>query len=175
MTSSPPDPDSRRDSRRNEEPIAVIVAFLSLGSIFFWSISQKQVGFDLMSLGKPTATASPTASPFPAPAPSAALPSPIVAPTVGANGLGADTPPTASVQPPRPLPLVLPGATSDSGGMTATTNAPTPALTQTTQAAVSRFSDVPSDYWANPFIVQRFPSGASFVALRTTLSCPTSP
>jgi S-layer homology domain len=153
MTSSPPDPDSRRDSRRNEEPIAVIVALLSMGGIFLWSVNQKQPGFDLFSLGKPAVTASPTVSPTISPtiAPSASVPvapSPIATPTAGTNGLNV-TPASPSVAPARPVPLVLPGATVQPEASGA---APVPAPAPTQTAGV-RFSDVAPDYWATPFIV----------------------
>jgi hypothetical protein len=148
MTSSPPDPDSRRDSRRNEEPIAVIVALLSMGGIFWWSVNQKQPGFDLFSLGQPAVTASPTVVPTIAPSASGTAPSPIASPSTGANGLTI-TPPSPSVDPARPVPLVLPGATAQPE---ASGTAPVPAPAPTATKAAVRFSDVAPDYWASPFI-----------------------
>ena len=144
---SPPDPDSRR---RSEEPIAVLVAFLALGSVFFWATSQKQPAFDLLSLGKPTGTASPTVAPTvganPSPtvtiAPGAGLtttpsPSPSISTTVDPSASG-----RAGV-----VPVVVPDASSGSG----TTSSDSATLT-TPQPTVSKFSDVPTDFWATPFI-----------------------
>ena len=159
MTSLPPDSDSRRDSRRHEEPIAVLVALLSLGGIFFWSISQKQVGFDLLTLGKPSATASPTI--FPTASSSGAVqPSPTVTLTPGSNGAkGAALAPSPVAEPPKSgvLPLVLPGAVSAGAAAHAATGSttanPSPASTIAPTVAAVRFSDVPSDSWASPFIL----------------------
>jgi hypothetical protein len=155
---SPPDPRRRLTS---DELIAMFVAFLSIGGIFFWAINQKDAGFDLGSLiGTPKPEASPvplpgvTASPVPAlpnaivganPAsPQATPPDPQTQPThvpqPDAQGEPTNIPPSAAIVPaPAPtLPNLVPSPTTP----------PSPGAARPTTG----FSDVPSDFWAGAYI-----------------------
>lgn len=150
---SPPDPRHRLTS---DELIAMFVAFLSIGGIFFWAINQKDTEFDLGSLIAPNPASAPvpgvTASPVPVapngivgtPAsrlPQATLP---VSPAteVPANGqvspIGVQ-PSTVIVPAPAPaLPNLVPSPTTP----------PSPGAARPTTG----FSDVPSDFWAGAYI-----------------------
>lgn len=137
MTSSP-EPPPRRSLDR-DELVAVLVAFGTLGTIFFWSIRQNDPGFDLSSLTglqSPSPTVSVSPSPTATNAPITGT-QPFVAPT--AVPVAPSSPPPSSFQA-APVPLPAPAASP------APSASPSPSLTA--------FSDVPTSYWAAPYIVE---------------------
>lgn len=124
MTSSiPPEPKpSRRSTLGFRELVGVFVAFTTIGTILFWSLTHQDEEFNLPALQFSPEPSEPTPAPIPPPAASPAPPPPtragpeIVGPqTVGPQKVGPET-----VGP------------------------------QTVGAA--QFSDVPNNYWALPFI-----------------------
>lgn len=142
MTDIPPsDPD--RDRSRSplgfDELIAMFVAFLSLGGVFFWIVSRRPnlgIAESLPSIIPATPAASPTVLP-PAPiasnpitaAPTIVAPSPTVVPTA---------------QPIQPAPFVA-------------VPVPQPSVSASPQPSPlprTEFPDVPPDYWATPFITE---------------------
>lgn len=150
----PPDPESRqRDLRRFDELIAVFVAFLSLGTIFFWAIGQKGAGFDWSSFTPfPQTKVEPQASPtvnssMPIPAerldPDMAAIAPTLPDPVAAAGL---TQPSTS---PRTFSAPVAPAVVATAPASVT---PTPTPEASVVATATRFSDVPTNYWAAPFI-----------------------
>jgi hypothetical protein len=154
MTSSP-DPRRRLTS---DELIAMFVAFLSIGGIFFWALGQRDAGFDLGSLlGTPRPDASPVPLPgvttapnanigiTPAvPAPQATLPVPQIqatdAPQPNVQNFTPNVQsPTANVPAPNPtLPNLVPSPSTP----------PAPG----TAKPITGFKDVPSDFWAGAYI-----------------------
>lgn len=174
MTHSPP-PDQRPPRLRDDEPIALLVTFLTFGAIFTWVLTQGRNTWDLSSFlpgvgNAPTATVSPAPTVSP-PAPPAA-PAPPAPPTGVTGNLGNATgnvtgnltppagsapqppaviPPTAEVSPPGgqlpPAPVPTTAPTPNPPGVTPTRPAP-----PTVVGKVIVFPDVPSNYWAAPFI-----------------------
>lgn len=161
---SPPsqeNPGSPSEQRRwSDELIAVFVAFLSLGSIFFWAISQKDSGFDLTNfLQSPLLSNGVTTS-----APSEVLnPSdptevrPVAPPAVGPSPAPAATPAPVTPQPPVAIaPAVVPVApnrpaeTATDESKEVAKEAPKPSPTVPNVPVT--FPDVPKGYWAAPFI-----------------------
>lgn len=61
--SNSPSPERRPPGLRDDELIAVIVAFLSLGGIFFWALGQERQGLSLAGLFDPALVASPSPTP----------------------------------------------------------------------------------------------------------------
>lgn len=147
MTPSAPDPNSpRRDSRHFDELIAVVVALLSIGSIAWWSASQQQGGFDLSTLLQPTP--SPAVFPLPAASPSLeAVRTPTPAPVVAPLPPSVEPSPQAA-EPNRMGPAIVPIP-----AVPTPVASPTPAPASPTPV-VAEFSDVPTDFWATPFIAQ---------------------
>jgi hypothetical protein len=145
MTNSPPpNPSPRREPLGFDDFVGILVAFLSIGAVLFWSLSQKDQGLDLSSFGFPASPSpSPTAPPaLPSPVPSASgiTVSPTAAPQPAASPLA-----SASPQSPQPrtvpfIPLPVPVASAS----------PTP--TVSASPVTTGFADVPSDFWASPFI-----------------------
>jgi S-layer homology domain len=157
MTSSP-DPRRRLTS---DELIAMFVAFLSIGGIFFWALGQKDSGFDLGSfLGSPN----PTASPLPVPS---ATVSP-VAPAAPSAIVGTAPQPQATLSVPQvqatdaPQPNVqnlAPTVQAPSAPVPAPAPAlpnlvPSPTKPPAPGAAkpITGFVDVPNDFWAGAYI-----------------------
>ncbi|MBN8563016.1 MULTISPECIES: S-layer homology domain-containing protein [Leptolyngbya] len=154
MTSSP-DPRHRLTS---DELIAMFVAFLSIGGIFFWALGQQDSGFDLGSLiGSPKPTASSPPLPSGTAAPNAivgtAPASPLPQATLAVPQIEATDAPQPNVQ------TMVPSIQTP----IATVPAPNPALpnlvpSPNTPASpgvakpVTGFSDVPSDFWAGAYI-----------------------
>ncbi|MGV0023412.1 S-layer homology domain-containing protein [Phormidesmis priestleyi] len=150
MNSSPEPPPSRR-RLEPDELIAILVAFGSIGAIFFWAIGQPDSGLNLSSL---LSSPAPVASPVPGVAASPAegaigIQPPVVAPT---TPLLPQVPAVDPAQNYSVAPVPVPY----------TTDSPIPASPR-----VTSFSDVPSDYWASPYIaeltqrgiLQGFPDG----------------
>lgn len=153
MTSMPPDPHSPRRDRRFDELIAVLVAFSTLGGIFFWSLSQKDQGFNLLSTvlpaTAPTASVppSPTASPAPGATAPSATPSPVAAPASPAPAALASPQPAGE----RPPIIALPVPVTNTAASPAASASPSPSSSPTPIASTG-FADVSPDYWAAPFI-----------------------
>lgn len=147
MTSTPPDPQSSRRDRRFDEVIAVLIAFGTLGGILFWSLSQKDQGFDLLSSLSPTTSPSAIAPSPASPAPEAiATAAPIPAPATNSPSAEAASPTPASG---RTVPFIAPVPIQNE----ASAPAPTPSAAESpTPPANTGFSDVPSAYWAAPFV-----------------------
>lgn len=161
MTSSP-DPRRRLTS---DELIAMFVAFLSIGSIFFWGINQ-EAGLDL---GSRVGSSSPASPPGTRPSVS---PSPLASDPGGS--LGSD--PVGTLLAPRPqapqsVPQIqatdaprpnLQGGSMDRQPPSAIVPAPAPTLPNLVPSptippssgakAVTGFSDVPRDFWAAAYI-----------------------
>lgn len=142
MSNSSP-PGQRPPHLRDDEPIALLVAFLAFGAIFFWALTQGRQGFDFSRwLNQPNQT-NQTATNL---LPWLQSPSPSATATI--------VPPTIQVSP-----TVTPTATTSPEALATTpTLTPTPAPTQTIvpavpppQAAIA-FPDVPTSYWAYPSI-----------------------
>lgn len=136
-------PGQRPPRLRDDEPIALLVTFLTFGAIFLWGLTQGRQGFDFSSwVNQPDQTAAklfPLLEASPSPTATATIAAP---PTVQASPTATPTPTTS------PEALVV---------------APTPTLTPTptpTPTVVPAspppgaiaFPDVPSSYWAYPFI-----------------------
>jgi hypothetical protein len=152
MTNLPP-PDPRSSRLGFDELVGIVVAFAVIGTILAVSLGQRDKGFGIGTLvpsltttpASPDATASPTAAvPLPIPVEEETpLPSPTaLAPETPASRTTVVTPNQAS----RVTPLVVtpPVATS-----------PAPVKREAPpnqQAPVKRFSDVPQDLWARPYI-----------------------
>lgn len=158
MSNSPP-PGQRPPRLRDDEPIALLIAFLAFGAIFFWALSQGRQGFDISGwLNQPGQTgarlfpflqASPSPTPTLTISPPTLQASPTVSPTVQVNPTVQATPtaiPTPTASPEISLATPTPTLT------------PTPVPTQTIVPAAPPpraaivFPDVPSTYWAYPFI-----------------------
>lgn len=150
MTNSPPpDPHSSPKSPLGfDEFIAILVAFSAIGTIFFWAISRKPENLTLFGTKTPPVVEkTPATKLIPDPTQSIAVPSPTVTP------LGRRT-------------AVIPIVPTDSEEIT-----PTPSATRTAQknaivpvvvppaaktkpiAKPIKYSDVPSNFWAAPFII----------------------
>lgn len=131
MTNSiPPEPQSsRRKTLGFREFVGVFVAFSTIGTILFWSLTQQDEGFNLPILSSP-ASPDPTPVPTPPPAVSPAPPPPArVGPgTVGPGTVGPEKVGSGKAGPATVGPQIV-GARGPAG-----------------------FSDVPEGYWALPFI-----------------------
>ncbi|KAM3097078.1 S-layer homology domain-containing protein [Phormidesmis sp. 146-35] len=157
MTSSPEPPPSRR-RLEPDELIAILVAFGSIGAIFFWAIGQPDSGFDLSSLlSSPAPVASPVPSVAASPVEREGIQPSVVAPASPMPGVPTVDPPNQNFTiAPVPIPQT---------GSAVTPASPVPASPPPPR--VTGFSDVPATYWANPYIaeltqrgiLQGFPDG----------------
>jgi len=136
MTASPEPPPSRK-KLDTDELIAILVAFGSIGTIFFWAIGQSDSGFDLSSM---------SGGLIPRPAP---VPSPLTTIAPRAN------PSITAV--PAPQATLSPSPESfTSDPVISVVPVPLPAQPFSTPAPspdVIAFSDVPPTYWAAPYII----------------------
>jgi hypothetical protein len=170
--STPPDPNSRQNIALGlDEIIAIIVALVAIGGIFFWSIRREP---GLRFAGEPAEptpaeptpdsspffefvppvepveeSPSPLASPSPRESPSPLLPRP----TPTEEEILERQPPRTragrtAIQPPRQVPQETPSPSPPPVASPPPPASPSP--TPTTPS--TRFPDVPSDYWALPFI-----------------------
>lgn len=152
MTSSP-DPRRRLTS---DELIAMFVAFLSIGGIFFWATRQTDTGFDLGSLF--------SSAPQVAPSPGATLPSPVpnrgsaiaplpanpqtLLPVPQIESTSAPQPTVQATVPPSPtaiVPVPVPSPNNLPNVVPAPTTPPSPGVAK-------GFTDVPGDFWAAAYI-----------------------
>lgn len=156
MTNSPP-PDPRSSPLGFDELVGIVIAFTAIGTILAWALTQKDKGFNPTSLdpgSAPVATPSPQAQ-----APSATIdpttpetPTPSVLP--GETPFPQQTAPVIPFSPVNPTspspqkpsknlgiaPVPVPGA------------AKSPAPVKPTPASAVKFSDVPNNFWARPYI-----------------------
>lgn len=143
MTASPPPPDpSSRRPLGFDDFVGILVAFLVLGGIFFWSIGRRTSGFDIFSSFAPAVQ--PAASPAIDLFGRDQAPTPAVSPT-----------PTVAVPiPGAVLPTVTPTATPQVGVVAPAGTIASPTVTPTADLpdAEPTFADVPPTYWAYPFI-----------------------
>lgn len=144
MSNSSP-PGQRPPHLRDDEPIALLVAFLAFGAIFFWALTQGRQGFDFSSwLNQPNQSNQTATTLFPwlqtSPSPSATAT--IVPPTIQVSPTATPTATTSPEVAVTPTPTLTPTPTPT---QTIVPVAPSP------QAAIA-FPDVPNSYWAYPFI-----------------------
>jgi S-layer homology domain len=136
MNSLPPDPPPRGSPLGFDEVIAIFVAFGSIGAILFWVLSQRPAGSSFSLLPAPLVASSPTASVLPS-----------VVPAPSAPGI-ASAPQTIAPTPVAPPPVV-PFIVAPSPSVAAS---PTASAAPSASAAASSFPDVPTAFWASPFI-----------------------
>lgn len=148
MTSPPPDPgSSQRTPLGFDEFIGIFVAFSTIGAILFWTISHKNEGFNVTGIlsPSPSPAVAPTSTPTPgatSPAPETS-PLPTIAPTASPELL---TPVPQRTPIGQGFPIIIPYRITTPAAPVAPPQ-PTPTLTQPIN-----FLDVPSDFWARPFI-----------------------
>ncbi len=162
MTPSPnPQPDRKLSA---DELIAVFVALLSIGAIFFWSITQKNGGMDLpfiQSLASPTPapTATPSQAPAATPTDAARITSTEPTASPAPSPIAASPAPTPAAAAPNVLPLLAAASIVAS---------PKPEVSPAPSAVPPKqFSDVPVGFWASAAIaalstrgiVDGFPDG----------------
>lgn len=174
----PPDPDSSRLGF--DELLGIVIAFATIGTILAVTLGQRDKGFNLgrflnseardptaspigvipLPQQTPVPTASPEATSLPRQEDIAPSPSPtsstqrLAAPVPTPQKVPADTPKAVTTT----VPLIVPAAPNAEASPT-----PTPATT----ATPSKFTDVPQDLWARPYIealasqgvVSGFPDG----------------
>lgn len=174
--SNSPLPERRPPGLREDELIAVIVAFLSLGGIFFWALGQDRDGLGLAGLFNPAPVATPTPVPTatigtigttpPSPQVSPGQPTPTPTGTVvGKNGAVTidNTAQSLTVSPasPRPTvtatpgPNVVPVPVPIPNDQVSPSLTPTPTTQPASPAAVRpplEFPDVPDEFWAKPYV-----------------------
>ncbi|NDJ17137.1 S-layer homology domain-containing protein [Myxacorys almedinensis] len=173
MTSSPDprrdDPLSPASERRRltaDELIAMVVAFLSIGSIFAWALTQTDQAFDFGTLSRSVLPSTPSQVPATVPPsptaglgiPTAPQPFSTVAPVPSTGGgIFAPVSPQVGVQSQIPVvPIVPPSAIAPSPLPTLTpapSVAPLP-LPVPNASLPTGFSDVPADYWAAAYIAE---------------------
>lgn len=158
MTPSP-DPRHRLSS---DELIAVVVAFLGIGSILLWGLTRNESEFNFGSLlGTPTSQA-PNVTASPNPSGAAIVPVPPQASTgigVPNSQLGVPSPEAAPQAIAPVLPLVpVPQPTTQAIVPTAPNStlpnvSPAPNAPPAAPRAIV-FSDVPANFWANDYITE---------------------
>lgn len=166
---NPPPPDPRSSKLGFDELIAIVVAFTVIGTILFWTISRRDTGWNLTGVPdaatpdqqrtnipttpSPRATPEDSVTPLPSaevtPRPREAFtpPSPVVVPEAGTRPVYVPVPadpPISSAE------LDTPPATTPPTPAAPASVAPVP--TTPTPAESLKFSDVPQDYWARPYI-----------------------
>ncbi|MBD2081831.1 S-layer homology domain-containing protein [Leptolyngbya sp. FACHB-17] len=146
---SPPDPRRRLTS---DELIAMFVAFVSIGSIFFWATRQPGTGFDIGSLlsNSPQPAPSPLLA-SPAPDPDGAIvttpPNPQAPPVPQPEATSAPQPNTQTFVPIAPI-----GAAPSPSPSSLPNLVPSPTTPPEAAKPVTGFKDVPSDFWAGAYI-----------------------
>ena len=137
---SPPEPPPSRRKLDTDEMIAILVAFGSIGTIFFWAIAQSDPIFNLSSMSGglvPPAAVVPNLSATPAARVNPSIsPVPQAVATPSAEVIVPDETPNPNV-----VPVPLPAQTP-------------PAQVFSAPPQVAAFSDVPTTYWAAPYIAE---------------------
>lgn len=159
MSNSLP-PDQRPPRLRDDEPIALLVTFLTFGAIFWWALSQGRATWDLSSFfpvvtGSPAPTAAPSPQPTASPPTSIAPGVPGTPTTVPASPAPAPQPTVGVVSPegivasPAPVPTL---PTPPTAIAPAPSVPPRPVPPPPLSGKAKTFPDVPTNYWAAPFI-----------------------
>jgi hypothetical protein len=153
MSNSPP-PDPRSSRLGFDELVGIVVAFSAIGTILAWSLSPKNQNFNLNSLqpsptsgeqklpspNAPKASSSPTQTIIPLPL---LLPSPSPSPAPTTAAVPVPVNPTTTQKPANNKAVVLPQPSAPA--------ATAPAKKSPVASAV-KFSDVPKNFWARPYI-----------------------
>jgi len=152
--SLPPErPPSQRRPLNFDDLVGILVAFASIGTILFWAISRdnRGVNFSILDQASPSPP-SPSSSPFldSSPAPSPAITVPPNRPSASETIAPVEHPSPRSAPVPVPVPIQ-----------------PASPQVSTASPKAAEFSDVPSNYWATPFleelarrnVVERYPDG----------------
>lgn len=142
MSNSSP-PGQRPPHLRDDEPIALLIAALSFGAIFFWILNQNQERFSIGNLLKGTGNNAPQIVTTPLPQSTEAeiggvrkdlrIEEPAQPPVAGAGKVTAPTAPVTSVPTPMPTPAIAPSPTG---------------ITPPKPRTPLSFADVPQTYWA---------------------------
>ncbi|MBW4442815.1 MAG: S-layer homology domain-containing protein [Plectolyngbya sp. WJT66-NPBG17] len=156
-----PSPDPRR-RLTSDELIAMFVAFLSIGGIFFWATRQTDTGFDfgsLLSSNSQTAPSAGITSPAPEPprnnaiAPgtsSSASQTLIPIPIPQVEATSAPQPNLQNEIPTNPAPIAV--VPSPSPNLPNLVPSPTTPPSPGAAKPITGFTDVPSDFWAGSYI-----------------------
>ncbi|OUL20584.1 S-layer protein [Nostoc sp. RF31YmG] len=167
MTNTPPpDPESsQKNALGFDEFIAVLVAFTTIGTILFWSLSRKDSGWNLNGVLSPTASPnivinqglpSPTLKQLPN---QGTLPSPLSTPIVEPSSvpLTIDQVPSTSVLPPTHITPSFPAQEQaplrlSSKVIPKPFSLVTPSKKKSIIPPPIAFNDVPADFWGRRFI-----------------------
>jgi len=173
MTNTPPpdDKSSQTTALGFDEFIAILVAFATIGAIFFWSFSRRDSSWNLNVVPSPSPTLLPSTQPNPA-----SSPVPTVEPALGSKSNALPSPPTEPVvEPPKEpsvveqvtptvvipsttteptdSPLVLvPVVPSANNAIPQPFSLVTPSEKKSTIPPPIAFTDVPNDFWGRRFI-----------------------
>jgi hypothetical protein len=171
MTAQPPPSSDRRDPLGFDELLALLIAFATIGAVLWWSVGRKgenwlsqhfstpaspgEVSPTTVATGTPTVTPSVTSSVTPtgsSPLPAGSVE---VSPTVAESGTvpGAVAVPGATTPGVVPVPVPV---SSNPSPVPPTSTSPQPPIvvpSASSEAAVN-FSDLPTTYWAYPFIAE---------------------
>lgn len=132
--SPPPDPPpNRREPLKFDDFMGIFVAFTSIGAIFWWSFSQLDRGLDSSLLPSLSSSPVPTVTPSPIDTSERVNRETRILPS---NRVPSTTALPEPIQ--SPTTSVVP--------------VPVPLQPRSPSAVSTDFSDVPSDYWASPFI-----------------------
>lgn len=151
MTNSPP-PAPRPSGLGFDDLVGIVVAFTVIGSIFFWSVSRKDQGANLTDLPtSPQLSSDPVGTPVPTVRPEE---TPYAEPT---PALSVDPPPASPIPEPSTTPDSLPFVPIPISGTTTPVQTPATSAESTVvpvpaTSAETKFSDVPDNYWARPYI-----------------------
>lgn len=156
-----PSPDPRR-SLSSDELIAVVVAFLGIGSILFWGLTRNESEFSFGSLlGTPTAPQAPNPTVSPNPPGVAIVPAPQASAGIAAPNSPLLVPnPEVASQPGALAPLLVPvpqptpqAIVPTAPNSTLPNVAPAPNAPPAAPKAIA-FSDVPANFWASDYIAE---------------------
>ncbi|MBM0743861.1 S-layer homology domain-containing protein [Phormidium sp. CLA17] len=143
MSNSSPS-GQRPPNLRDDEPIALLIAALSFGAIFFWILNQNQ---EVFSVGNFLKKAGETKAPQ-------IITTPLIQPTEAEIEVKKDPPLEDSAQQPSPSSGIVttPAVPSASSPSPTPSIAPSVNLTPAKPGTPLSFTDVPKAYWAYPFI-----------------------
>ncbi|NJP11201.1 MAG: S-layer homology domain-containing protein [Leptolyngbyaceae cyanobacterium RU_5_1] len=164
MSNSTP-PGQRPPRLRDDEPIALLVAFLAFGAIFFWALTQGREGFNWADFIPGVTGAAPSKAPAVGLSPE---------PTISATPTDSTVSPTSAAVPDQGTTLLTPASPAEGSAAQPESISPTPSASPapttpassevgesspkptptTVPGSAIAFSDVPKDYWAYPFISQ---------------------
>jgi hypothetical protein len=166
MAGQPPSPGDRRDPLSFDELVALIVAFLAIGAVLWWSLGRRAESWfgQLRPAGEGTAESTPgfglsesdqpavegqTEGSVPAsPVPGSVDGTAVVVPTEP------ETVPRTAVIPGVPAVVVPVPDASPRVSPAAPVQSPRIAVPNVSPGAVATFPDLPPDYWAYPFVAE---------------------